>query len=346
MRAIAVLAVMSWHYVVPGVRGGFLGVDVFFTLSGFLITSLLVEEWSTTGAVRLSRFYLRRFLRLIPAVLVVLAVSAPFVPWLWTMQALCYVANWGVAAGHFGVSPIRHLWSLSVEEQFYIGWPILLVTLLRARVSRRWIYAVVALLALASTTFKIVTWRSPADWVRFFHGSDGRADQLLIGCGLGLFLSWSTAAGRHRLRPLVRVAVIPAIAFLGYLFVNAAVYWKFFYHDAGFALVALATAIVLLHLVTAPFRWLAAILEWRPLVAIGRISYALYLWHQPVGWFTDPRNYGLLAGLPRYGLVAARVALAFALAGASWFGIERPMRGLRQGLRTDGRRTKVAVEAV
>ncbi|MFI5371814.1 MAG: acyltransferase family protein [Candidatus Eisenbacteria bacterium] len=344
VRAIAAMAVMSWHYVVPGVKGGFLGVDVFFTLSGFLITSLLVEEWSTTGAVRLSRFYGRRFLRLIPAVIVVLAVSAPFVPWSWTVLALCYAANWGVITGHFGVSPIRHLWSLSVEEQFYIVWPILLVILLRARAPRRWFYAVVALLALASTTFKIVAWRSPADWVRLFHGSDGRADQLWIGCGLGLFLSWSTVAGRRGFRSLVRVVVIPAIVFLGYLFVNAAVYWEFFYRDAGFALVALATAIVLLHLMTAPYRWLAAILEWRPLVAIGRISYGLYLWHQPVGWFTDPRRFALFATAPRYGIMAARVILAFALAGASWFVIERPMRRLRQRFEPVGRRPGATVE--
>jgi len=337
VRAIAVLAVMSWHFVVPGIKGGFLGVDLFFTLSGFLITSLLVEEWSTTGTIRLQSFYVRRFLRLIPAVLVVIAISAPFVPWLWTVLALGYVANWGVAYGYFGVSPIRHLWSLSVEEQFYIVWPTLLVTLLRARASRRLVYAVVALLALASTVFKIVAWHTPEDWTRLYSGSDGRADQLLIGCLLGLFLSWSALPRTRWFRRGVAILVLPAIVFLGWLVVHAAVYWEFFYHQGGFALVALATAILLLHLMTAPFRWLAAILEWKPMVAIGRISYGLYLWHQPVGWFTDPRHVEFLPVLPRYVLMAIRVVLSFALALASWKWIERPMLRLKRRFEPSGR---------
>jgi peptidoglycan/LPS O-acetylase OafA/YrhL len=337
VRAIAVLAVMSWHFVVPGIKGGFLGVDLFFTLSGFLITSLLVEEWATTGTIRLRSFYARRFLRLIPAVLVVIAVSAPFVPWLWTVLALCYVANWGVAYGYFGVSPIRHLWSLSVEEQFYIVWPTLLVTLLRLRTPRRLIYAIVVSLALASTVFKIVAWHTPEDWTRLYSGSDGRADQLLIGCLLGLFVSWSALPRSRWFRRLVAILALPAIGFLGWLIVHAAVYWEFFYHQGGFVLVALATAVLLLHLVTAPFRWLAAVLEWKPMVAIGRISYSLYLWHQPVGWFTDPRHVEFLPVLPRYVLMAIRVALSFALALASWAWIERPMLRLKRRFEPSGR---------
>src|SRR5690349_18365704 len=95
LRAVAVLAVMSWHYVLPGVKGGFLGVDIFFVLSGFLITRLLVEEWELSSRIHLGRFYLRRMLRLFPALFLVLLVTLPIVPRIWTGYALLYVTNWG-----------------------------------------------------------------------------------------------------------------------------------------------------------------------------------------------------------------------------------------------------------
>ena len=200
------------------------------------------------------------------------------------------------------------------------------------------VYALVALLALASVAFKFAAWSSPGDWVRLYHGSDGRADQLLIGCGLGLFLAWSSLQRRDWFRSAVRVAVLPAIAGLAWLMLNAAVYWEFFYRGAGFALVALAAATIVLHVMTAPYRWLAAVLEWRPMVAIGRISYGLYLWHQPVGWFTDPRNFEFLPILPRAAQIVLRFALTFAVAAASFALVERPMLRLKSRFEPEGRR--------
>ena len=329
VRAFAVLSVMSWHFVLPGLKGGFLGVDVFFVLSGFLITTLLVEEWEARGAIGLGRFYMRRVLRLFPALLVVLLVTAPLVPRLWTLEALFYVANWGVALGHLGVCAIKHLWSLSIEEQFYLVWPVTLLILLRMRAPRAVIYGTVALLALGSTFFKTQAWTSPASWIRLFHGTDSRADQLLIGCGLGLFLRWSALPERGWFRTAVRVAAMPALAYLAFMFLFARVYWEFLYHQAGFTGVALATAVMLLQMMTGPYRWMTAILEWGPLVAIGRISYGLYLWHQPIGWLSDPRHYEIVPAIARIPLLLVRFGLTFAMAGLSYALIERPALRLK-----------------
>ena len=329
LRAIAVLAVISWHYVLPGAKGGFLGVDIFFVLSGFLITKLLVEEWDLTGRIHLGRFYLRRMLRLFPALFVLLLVTLPFVPRTWTLYSLLYVTNWGFLTGHLGPSAIQHLWSLSVEEQFYLVWPPLLLGLLALKTPRAVIFAVVALLAAASATFKIVTWHAIDDWRRFYFGSDGRADELLIGCGLAMFLTWSRIPGRAWFRLTVKLATIPAGIWLGYLIVEAAVYWRQFYQQAGITLVALATALLILQCLIAPIHWIRAVLASRPMVAIGRMSYGLYLWHVPVRWLTDPRNYEVVPILPRAVIFVVRLCLTFALAGLSYRFVERPMLRLK-----------------
>ena len=329
LRAVAVLAVMSWHYVLPGVKGGFLGVDIFFVLSGFLITRLLIEEWELTAGIHLGRFYLRRMLRLFPALFLLLLVTLPFVPRIWTVQALLYVTNWGILSGKLPSCAIMQLWSLSVEEQFYLVWPPLLLGLLALRTPRRIVGLVVLLLAVASATFKIVAWHSIDDWSRFYFGSDARADELLIGCGLALFLSWSPLAQRAWFRRAIQVATIPAILWLGYLDVASAVYWRLLYQQAGLTLAALATGIVITQCLIAPVPGVRSFLAWRPMVAIGRMSYGLYLWHAPVAWLTDARHYDWVPVLSRPVLFVVRVLLTFAIAGASYRFLERPLLELK-----------------
>ncbi len=325
---------MLYHFVLPGFRGGFLGVDVFFVLSGFLITSLLLEEHRDTGTVSLLRFYARRMrCELLPAMLVVLAVTLPLVPRVQTLQVLLYVGNWTLPLG----SAIRHLWSLGVEEQFYIVWPLLLLALLRARVPRAAIGALVVTLALGSTWLKIAMWRSPADWVRLYSGTDTRADQLLVGCAVALLLAWSAWPRRAWFRALSAVALWPALALLGALLLNSAVYWEFFYRQAGFLWVALAAAAIVLRVMLVPDGGLARVLAWGPLPAIGRISYGLYLWHQPVAWCTDPRKFEWVPILGRWEQLVLRVALSFAFAGLSFWLVERPMLRLKHRFEAAGR---------
>ena len=143
-----------------------LGVDIFFVLSGFLITKLLVEEWDATGGIHLGRFYMRRMLRLFPAVFLLLLVTWPFVPRVWTWHALLYVTNWGILNGTLNSSAIMQLWSLSVEEQFYLVWPPLFLGLLALKTPRKVIVGIVVLLAAGSATFKIVAWQSIDSWSR------------------------------------------------------------------------------------------------------------------------------------------------------------------------------------
>jgi peptidoglycan/LPS O-acetylase OafA/YrhL len=329
LRAVAVLAVMSWHYVLPGVKGGFLGVDIFFVLSGFLITRLLVEEWELSSRIHLGRFYLRRMLRLFPALFLVLLVTLPIVPRIWTGYALLYVTNWGILAGKLNSCAIMQLWSLSVEEQFYLVWPPLLLGLLALKVPRRVIGAVVFLLAASSAAFKIVGWQDIDSWSRYYFGSDARADELLIGCGLALFMSWSTVPQRTWFRRAVQVATIPALLWLGYLIVASAVYWRLLYQQAGLTLTALATCILILQCLIAPVPGVRSFLAWPPLVVIGRMSYGLYLWHTPVAWVTDARHYDWVPILSRPVQFIVRVLLTFAIAGASYRFLELPLLKLK-----------------
>jgi len=329
LRAVAVLAVMSWHYVLPGVKGGFLGVDIFFVLSGFLITRLLVEEWELSSRIHLGRFYLRRMLRLFPALFLVLLVTLPIVPRIWTGYALLYVTNWGILAGKLNSCAIMQLWSLSVEEQFYLVWPPLLLGLLALKVPRRVIGAVVFLLAASSAAFKIVGWHDIDSWSRSYFGSDARADELLIGCGLALFMSWSTVPQRTWFRRAVQVATIPALLWLGYLIVASAVYWRLLYQQAGLTLAALATCILILQCLIAPVPGVRSFLAWPPLVVIGRMSYGLYLWHTPVAWVTDARHYDWVPILSRPVQFIVRVLLTFAIAGASYRFLELPLLKLK-----------------
>lgn len=334
LRAFAVLAVMSWHYVVPGVKGGFLGVDLFFVLSGFLITKLLLEEWERTDRIHLGHFYLRRVLRLFPALLLVLLATWPFVERMWTLQALLYVTNWGILAGQLNSSPIMQLWSLSVEEQFYLIWPPLLLLLLRGRTPRRVIVGLVLALASASAVFKLVAWRSVDDWSRFYFGSDGRADQLLIGCLVAMLLSWTRWPAQTWFRVTVRVLMLPALVWLGYLLANSAIYWDLFYRRGGMTLVALAAAVVILQCMVAPVPGVRSFLAWRPMVAIGRMSYGLYLWHSPVGWFTDARHYDWVPVMSRPVQFVVRVALTFLIAWLSYRFVETPLLRLKDRWRT------------
>ena len=329
LRAVAVLAVMSWHYVLPGVKGGFLGVDIFFVLSGFLITRLLVEEWELSSRIHLGRFYLRRMLRLFPALFLVLLVTLPIVPRIWTGYALLYVTNWGILAGKLNSCAIMQLWSLSVEEQFYLVWPPLLLGLLALRVPRRVIGAFVFVLAASSAVFKIVGWQNIDSWSRFYFGSNTRADELLIGCGLALFMSWSTVPQRTWFRRAVQVATIPALLWLGYLIVASAVYWRLLYQQAGLTLAALATCILILQCLIAPVPGVRSFLAWPPLVVIGRMSYGLYLWHTPVAWVTDARHYDWVPILSRPVQFIVRVLLTFAIAGASYRFLELPLLKLK-----------------
>jgi peptidoglycan/LPS O-acetylase OafA/YrhL len=328
LRGIAILLVVL-HHAAQWPSGGFLGVDLFFVLSGFLITTLLLEESAVTGRISLRRFYARRALRLLPALAVMLAgfivVSVavgdnPFIVLKRAALGVSYTAN--IAAAWWPDSqrpPLRHLWSLAMEEQFYLVWPVALLGITRfARTQLR----LVLCLAIAGLWLETVVLVA-TDHVgnRIYMGPDTRAIPLLVGCLLASVVA---------VAPLRIPRLTAALAIL------AALYLALFLHsdrpDAlilGIPLFAVATAVLIAAGITIPR--LESALSWWPLVQLGAISYALYLWH-PLTLLAVGSPAGHPAGIARPVL---GVLAAIGIAAASRILVERPFLRLKRRLRHD-----------
>ena len=363
IRGVAIIVIMGYHGGVFLTSGGFYSLDTFFALSGFLITSLLISEWQRSATIRLGRFWARRARRLLPALLVVLigvSLFAAFVVAAGTyptlredaISALFYYANWhfiGVGSNYFNqtalTSPLTHTWSLAVEEQFYLLWPLVVLGLVTIWKSTRVLLIVCVIGALASSIEMGVLY-SPGDVNRVYYGTDTRAQSLLVGAALAVLLSmWADRRRRLGTVPAgndqaLRLGGDPAwavqtargrIAVLGVGLAGvatSAVLWTVVsYNDAwayrgGFLVAALATTAVLFSVVCSQHSILARSLSVAPLRYVGRISYGLYLWHFPLFiWLDHART-----GLTGYPLFALRLAVTLLVATVSFYVIERPIR--------------------
>jgi peptidoglycan/LPS O-acetylase OafA/YrhL len=300
VRGISILVVLFEHgYLFLYGRGGFLGVDIFFVLSGLLITSLLAQEWQETQSISFKKFYSRRALRLLPALFALVIFtsiqtilfppsSGLFPVFKHLLAVLFYVANWVE-----GNKVIGHTWSLSIEEQFYIVWPLLFLLLLKLKLGPRRI-----LLILLAGIVLVIIHRAALFYQRYgviatpydlrFHfdfrlytGTDTRCDSLLVGCMAGVLLAWQMLPGSALFLKTLRVIVVISCVIMGLAILFVPVYWSYLYYG-GFTLIAFAIASILLFLMLSPGALISRVLQSRVLTWFGRLSYSLYLWHVTV----------------------------------------------------------------
>ncbi|MEI8051214.1 MAG: acyltransferase, partial [Actinomycetes bacterium] len=350
LRAFAVAGVVFYHLGIPGIQGGFLGVDLFFVLSGFLITTLLIKERSSTSTISLGSFWVRRARRLLPALFALMVVITVYVVIAGRagnqtvgaldlaqlrsdgVATLLYVANWhliATAQSYFTQfstpSPLLHTWSLAIEEQFYLLWPLALIGLLRARRgSWRKIGAAVALVgATVSAVEMAILFHPLTDPSRVYYGTDTRAFDLLIGAA-GAFLTTRWTPSVTALRRL-KIAGPAAFALLLVFWViggNHLDLPRNFMYRGGFVACAILAIIAIIAAVFAPHGLFARALSLRWLVVVGAASYGIYLWHWPIIVFMNPATTGLHGA----SLALVRLGLLGFFATASYFLIEMPVR--------------------
>jgi peptidoglycan/LPS O-acetylase OafA/YrhL len=282
LRGIAVLLVLFIHAQFALFPGGFLGVDLFFVLSGYLITHGLWHEYAQTQRIDLRAFYMRRALRLLPALLITLALAA-LMEWHRgnlsnseiirnALLALFYVANWARALFDIPLSKLDHTWSLSIEEQFYLLWPLTLGWLLRSFSPARILRGLMLLLIGLAFYRAWLYW--PHHFARTYYGFDTRADAMMTGCLLACWLFWQRRPHTTHWRKLVPLWLIVFVALVAFTHYGQAIY------PLGLSsLVAAGTALTLAEIVLHPTGWLARALSVAPLRYVGKISYGLYLYH-------------------------------------------------------------------
>ncbi len=343
VRAIAVVAVLLYHGGVGWAQGGFLGVDLFFVLSGYLITTLLVTEFSGSGGIVLTQFWLRRARRLLPALVVVLVGCAIYATLFASptqistirddsLASLFYVANWRfIVSGtsyfdQFALpSPLRHMWSLAIEEQFYLIWPLVILGGLRVVGvgMRRWraIWIGVLLVATAgSVALMAVVFGDGKDPSFAYYATFTRAQALFIGAALAFLLFQRDRLGRVLERVLVAVGVVGLLTSL-VLFHLAKGTPAWMYHG-GFTLMAVAGACLIAAASRQRRDGLTRVLALTPLPQIGLISYGLYLYHWPLFVvMTSERTH-----LDGTVLLLARLGATVAVSVASYFLLEMPIR--------------------
>lgn len=306
IRGIAVILVMAYHSGATSLPGGFLGVDVFFVLSGYLITPLLLEQHERTGRIELLRFYANRAARLYPTLLAMLAAFALFAPYVWPDHPVWHVILPGLYLTDYSIpllgvpEQMRHTWSLSVEEHFYLAWPLLLPFVARARRP---------LLVLGGAYAIATAWRlwnaHELGWALAYYRFDTRLSGLVAGAALAFW------------RPAV---TSPLVGFLGLALVSGAATAAHSRDVAslGWPLLAAELGAVIMVAAAAHGRFMA----WAPLAYVGRLSYGLYVWHTVL-------LQAMIAVRPDLGTGWAALP-AFALAAACYHGLDVPVARLRK----------------
>ena len=361
VRALAIVLVLFYHGGWSWAQGGFIGVDVFFVLSGFLITTLLVHEFRGSGRIALARFWRRRALRLFPALLATLMLVGAYAAFVASsdtlgslradmLATLFYFANWRQVLGGHGYfaqigmpSPLLHTWSLAIEEQFYVVWPLVVLAVLRFTRSLRALLVLALLGGGASAAAMAWLYAGGSGTSRVYFGTDTRAQDLLVGAALAVVMAlWAPGGigprrgagdrsdGTARARGILSIGGVASLVFLCGITVRATGGTAWLY-EGGFAVAALASAGLVAAAVLLPSSAVARALSLPPVRYVGRISYGLYLWHWPLFLILDRER----TGLRGTDLFVLRVVIAIAAAAASYHLLEMPIRrgGLLRGWR-------------
>ena len=348
LRAIAVLGVIAYHLNLDFIPGGLLGVGIFFVLSGYLITDILLSQWREHGRIALGDFWLRRFRRLLPGMLTMTAVVM-----LWLLctdssrlaslkgdilSGVAYISNWWYIFHHvsyfesFGPpSPFGHFWSLAVEEQFYLIWPLLLIAAIVLFKRKGWLVVFIIVAAELSAGAMAIMYNPDLDPSRVYYGTDTRAFALLAGAALAVV--WPsrklsvTLPGVNKL--VLDVVGVAALAVLIYMMLNTSEYDSFLYRG-GMVLQAIA-ATILVAVLAHPSSFLARLIGAKPLSWIGERSYGMYLWHYPIIVLTSP---AVDTGGAHPVRMLLQVAATVVFASMSLKYIENPIRynGFRESL--------------
>jgi peptidoglycan/LPS O-acetylase OafA/YrhL len=324
--------VVADHCWLPGFDGGYFGVDVFFVLSGFLITRLLLDEYDARGRIGLLQFYMRRLLRLTPPLLLLLAVYLVVAPLIWPEYGLSshirdaalaglYLSDYGRAFWSVPTA-LQHTWSLSVEEHFYLFWP--LVVLLLVRLQPRWRIACLVGIYLLATAWRMFEYQE-LGWVATYFRADTRLGGLVCGALLALCLARFTGRIPERAANVVGVLACAALVVclsLGFWRSPSSMIW--------IASLAQWAAVGLLISASVQDSWINTVLSATPLVRLGIISYGMYLWHYPAAVFVREL-------LPWYQTLAIVATFATVMATASYLLLERPLQRYRRNLAFRGK---------
>ncbi|MDQ0213968.1 peptidoglycan/LPS O-acetylase OafA/YrhL [Oikeobacillus pervagus] len=340
LRGISVLAVIAYHLNMSWAPGGMLGVTIFFVLSGYLITDLLIFEWERHGRINFKQFWFKRARRLLPAMITMLFVVSAFVTMFMpvllpklreeSLAAYLYISNWWFIIKDvsyfesFGIpSLLTHFWSLAVEEQFYIIWPIIIYIALRMKVSRKWGGMSILAVAILSAFLMGILYQPGTDPSRVYYGTDTRAFSILIGAALAVIwpsrsLSKTIPKKVGRIMDWIGVGALFIILFM---MANTNQYESFLYRG-GMFLFSMVVA-VLVAVLAHPVSYLNKMMSFKPLLWVGVRSYGIYLWHYPVIVLTN--QISILDNIPVLKLII-QVVLILMFAALSWKWVEEPIR--------------------
>ncbi|MFA5635606.1 MAG: acyltransferase family protein [Anaerovoracaceae bacterium] len=340
LRTLAVFAVIAYHLDLSWAPGGLLGVNLFFVLSGYLITNILHVQWEHSGKIDLKDFWLRRAKRLLPALFVMLAGVM-----LWTvlfaperlaalkqetLAAVFYYSNWFLIfheVSYFEIfgppSPLGHLWSLAIEEQFYLFWPLLLGLGFRLLRRHKWIIGGTVAIALVSALAMALIYIPGHDPSRVYYGTDTRAFALLLGAVLAMV--WPRAKMSAELTGARRLALDGAgstgLFIVLWMIFRTNQYQPFLY-QSGLLIFSIAAA-VLVAVLAHPASRLGGLFGWVPLRLLGKWSYGIYLWHYPIIILSSPL---VNTGEPDAFLSLCQISISVLLAALSYYLIEEPIR--------------------